>query len=52
VSDVNPGSEPAPKPSGSESDSDSLKGDASAPATDEQADTVSGGSPEPTEGES
>jgi hypothetical protein len=45
----NPGSEPAPKPSESDSDSgDTLKGDATDPGTDEQADHVSGGAPEPT----
>jgi hypothetical protein len=49
----NPGSEPAPKPSGADSDSeDTLKGDTSGSATEEQPDTVSGGAPEPTGDES
>jgi hypothetical protein len=44
----NPGSEPAPKPSDDAESSQNLTGDSTEPATDEQADTVSGGAPEPT----
>jgi hypothetical protein len=48
----NPGSEPAPKPSDEQESPQNLHGDATEQAPEEQADTVSGGAPEPTGDES